>query len=463
VHRSTRWLLFAGLALALAVRLLYFFMHPGDRYYLNRTYEADSTDYTGLALSLLNSEGYSIEGRPTASIMPGYAGLVAAVFAIAGPNVVAVRVVQVVMAVLLCLLISQIACAVFGREAGLWALLMGALYLPLVQMPCYIMTECLYTTLLFLGVLLGVHLLRKVESITLALATGAVLGLCLLTRPIGLAVASLLALVLLLRHHHRALPALACVTLAFALCWAPWIARNYVSMGTWIPLSSGGGISIYRANNPKSNGGFGGWILQGIDTGGLPPPDGRSEVQQDRFLHHEAATFIRENPGRYAWLCWRRAVNLFRPSYEGSRRINTIVMWMQDVCILYPLSAIGMIVAWRVLRFRRRKKSDADSADCGMGHSHGGAGAAVPVPVMQSVEEIDGVGISLLVALFLVCTGMLILTITEIRYRWPLMPIVIVFAAYGCTAIRHHLSAYKDSFSRMADLATCPSARPGKR
>ncbi len=80
----------AGLSLALMVRLLYLVVHPGERYYLNRTYEADSSDYIGLATSLLYGEGYSIEGTPTASIVPGYAIFLAGLFAVLGTNVVVV-------------------------------------------------------------------------------------------------------------------------------------------------------------------------------------------------------------------------------------------------------------------------------------------------------------------------------------------------------------------------------------
>jgi hypothetical protein len=69
-------------------------------------------------------------------------------------------------------------------------------------------------------------------------------------------------------------------------------------------------------------------------------------------------------------------------------------MCVWDIGLLYPLAVLGMIAVW-------------------------GSGGIARIKV------------GFLVGLFVAYVGILSLTVTEIRYRWPVMPIVMVLAAFG--------------------------------
>ena len=383
--------------LALAIRGLYLLVHPGHSYFRNTIYAADGLDYDRLAKSILAGGGYAMDGLPTSVVVPGYPFFLALIYAILGLNVVWVRVAQTVLGAATCLVIGRLAATAYGRRAEPWAALLAALYLPFVQTASYISSECFFTFILAMSLWCAVRQTDAGASLPGAAAAGLLTGLAVLTRPIAAVCVPAFSAGILLRGPGRA-GRVGVFALAVLFVWTPWVVRNQVAFGRFIPLSTGGGISLYRSNNPTATGGSGGWTRQGIDTGPLPAADGRDEYEQDRYLRARAVQFARRNPGRYLRLCAKRLLNLWRPFYAGASTVNAWTMVISEWLILYPLAVVGLVYScrrWKLVAVRWL----------------------------------------LLAAVFLLYLGALTCTITVIRYRWPIMSIVVAMASLGVSGL----------------------------
>jgi 4-amino-4-deoxy-L-arabinose transferase-like glycosyltransferase len=142
--------------------------------------------------------------------------------------------------------VLAIARRIFGP--GLWpgtGIALG-LYFPLWFTSAFILSESLFTFLLALSML---FLQRSVENgrkkVWVIAATGALLGLCFLTRPAGLPACFCALLLLVYCHGVRRGTLFGSIMLgAFALVVLPWASRNYVSMGKFTPFSSEGGANL---------------------------------------------------------------------------------------------------------------------------------------------------------------------------------------------------------------------------
>jgi len=380
--------------LALALRLLYFFLHPSG-YDQNVIHTADGHDYDTLAKSLIAGEGLAWDGHATSVIPPIYPFFIRICYGLFGVDVFAVRLVQIVLSVLTCLLLWAWARRLLGEWGGLFVLCASAFYYPYIQMPCYIMTETLFLFFMALILFLTAHVDSR-RGLHLAAALGVLAGLAMLTRPTALAIVCIVPFLI----WRSAGPSKGRCVLVFlllaVLVWLPWPARNYVVHHAFVPFSTNGGLNLYRGNNPNATGGSGGWNRQGPDTGPLPKTGHMSEVEADRYLKGLASDFVRHHPVTYAKLCAKRAVNLWRPYYDNARNIGKLFMFLSDV-LLYPFALLGAVMA---VAMKQKKWVRTEQA-------------------------------WFLLALFLLFNVFYISAITVIRYRYPIMPVVMLFAAVG--------------------------------
>ncbi len=157
---------------------------------------------------------------------------------------------------------------------------------------------------------------------------------------------------------------------AFLLTLAPVPAHNLIVGKDFVLLTSHSGFNFYIGNNEKAEGvftapeGTGSNVEAQIrdsrslaekEVGRLLKP---SEVS--RYWSAKAWTFIRENPGRFLWLCGRKILLFFDAreisdveGYAFSKELNPFlrVPWPNFV-LLGPLFAIGLAASFNRLRHR---------------------------------------------------------------------------------------------------------------
>jgi 4-amino-4-deoxy-L-arabinose transferase-like glycosyltransferase len=181
-----------------------------------------------------------------------------------------------------------------------WATLLVAFYptsiLYVLVTPYYFYLYTLLMVATALGWLLFVH----EDGVKLYAALGGLAaGLAALTKAVFL-VAPAQAMAFLFMAKCRAGRSWVAGWLIFVLCFGlvllPWIIRNYRVFGEPVPVCTSGGLVLYSANNPFSNG-----LYSHIpDTVKVTSP--AQMLAHSRRCSKLAWQFIREHPDRFGWL-----------------------------------------------------------------------------------------------------------------------------------------------------------------
>ena len=178
--------------------------------------------------------GTDVAPQPDAFVTPGYP-LFLALFVDAPPNmrtyseITANQALLATLAVLLVLLLFR----PFTPWIALPAALLAAISPHLISASTYILSETLFSVVLLLSLLvLGLHARGSRWFLPSLFAGGLLLGMAALTRPVMELFPLAVIFVLWMSYDRRtALRGSAVLLLGICLAWAPWIARNYVSLG----------------------------------------------------------------------------------------------------------------------------------------------------------------------------------------------------------------------------------------
>ncbi len=392
--------------IAFAVRLVYLFPQIPNKTYLG----ADTTLYLEIAQNLLRGDGFAAHQTPTAFVSPFYPLYLSFCQAVFGENLLWASVLQCVFSSLTCVLIALAASRLFGKNVGLVAGIIAALYYELILWDSsQLLTEPFYTFFLAAAVYALVCAVTSDNRKFLYFsAAGVAFGLAGLVRPLGLPIAIsvtifLLAVFLLKRQTQWKYAPL--VLLFCVLTMLPWGIRNYYTMNHFTFLSLEGGHVFWLGNNPEYDrfehpdfSKWGGYTLMFNDF----PEEvkGKNEVEVNQIFSQIAWQHIFAHPFNFVVRGFHKTWNMWRPAFSGSSVKNLLVSWT-----IYPLLLLlSLIGIW--LSFR----NDASTAE-------------------------QRVGASVLVWIFL--TNLLIcFTITgEIRFRVPLWTVLIPFAALSFSKI----------------------------
>jgi 4-amino-4-deoxy-L-arabinose transferase-like glycosyltransferase len=342
----------------------------------------DGKEYSRLAISLVEGHGYSTPwGAPTAFWPPGYPFFLAAIYAVCGPSVTAVRLCEAILGVLICLLAYLIARECVGRRAGLVAAGLAAVYPLHIYMVGTFFSVTLQTTLVG-GVAYGLLRAAKRRSASWALTAGVLGGWAVLTAASVLP-ALLLGAVWMVwaatrppstdrgarRRSTRAAAHLAVLFLLFLLplflIVGAWTARNLHAFGRPVLVSANGGGNFWVGNYPGVT----------AATGNRWTPEMRAEwfafrerypdeVEQDQAFYRRGMEFVKADPWRFVTLSLSKAIYLWHlwpqpMTDQGHPEALVILGSVLSYGVLLPpaLFALGRAAlrrrreAWLVLLF----------------------------------------------------------------------------------------------------------------
>ncbi|REK19143.1 MAG: phospholipid carrier-dependent glycosyltransferase [Planctomycetota bacterium] len=178
-----------------------------------------------------------------------------------------------------------------------------------------VMTETMATFLAAIA-LVAVSRYASGGSIAWAAASGLLLALCVLCRPVFLPWLVLVGVTLTLRDVGPGRVArLAAFAGGAALVLAPWAGRNLMQLGSPVITTTHGGFTLLLANNPQfyeylRNGAWG-EVWDGEPIYAAQPRRGQDELAVDSANYAQALENIRAEPGMFAWSCLVRLGRLW--------------------------------------------------------------------------------------------------------------------------------------------------------
>jgi len=288
------------------------------------------------------------------------------------------------------------------RSVSLLGGLLCAFYPPLVWHSVNLMTEPLF---IFFSTLCIFALFRARSALSWrwAVAAGLAAGLGILTRSVLVGFLPFMALWLWWcagrRRRAVALAAAFCTTALLVML--PWVIRNAIVLKAFVPTTTDVGHGSYVANNEHSLGdprGF--WIPDDWSFVKKSPEEQPGEVEVSRRLTRMAREFLWTHPGTAARLMARRFVALWRFYPHGEFVANeetprrTVMIYALSYIPLFPFMLLGLWLA--------RKR----------------AGEALP-------------DVALVYLVIFLTTAVHVAVLAMVRYREPLMPFLLPFAALG--------------------------------
>ncbi|MDO8583626.1 MAG: glycosyltransferase family 39 protein, partial [bacterium] len=206
----------------------------------------------------------------------------------------------------------------------------------------------LYHTFLSTGLLLSAFLLlfRGIEkrSWKLLAGSGAFFGLCILviSTIVPFVGALILAGVFFCLRRDKRFVLVGGFILGLSLAWSPWVIRNAVAFGHFIPLTTESGVTLWMGNNPVSR-----ELLKTRDHEDSPVPrgtkfnipefyggckpvnwckDGISEFDENKELTAMAMHWITSHPGSFLSLTAWRLKGIWSPFLTPKKNISGSVL-----------------------------------------------------------------------------------------------------------------------------------------
>lgn len=370
---NDRLILLVILVLALALRVTAAFLLPDQHF-------SDAEGYREAAKSLWAT------GRiGNYVIMPLYPALLGIVGAGWGQLSL-----DIVLSTAMVALVYQLTLAIFpDRVAAALAALATAFY------PYFIFYAVVgLTETLFIVLLLGAFLCWFRGWFTAA-ALLAVLSV--LTRPTIELLVPILILVFALFIHRlplkQALRHLAIFACIYGLLMSPWWLHNYRQYGTFVRLNAGSGLMFYSGNNPANQSG-----------GALDADSERKQfthiadpVARDRAMWAAGLAYVKENPGRFLELAGLKFVRFWRLwpyAQEYTSRFHVVL----------SLLSFAPVLAFAIFYVASRRR-----------------------------RELIVISPILLLTAYLTAVHMILGA--SLRYRLPLEPFLICFAALAVTQL----------------------------
>lgn len=241
-HRS---LILIVMVLALAVRLALVTGFPRAA--------GDETRYRVPTINMLAGRGFSSDVvepiRPSDHTVPLYSVFIAGLFAVFGQHDSVIRIAQTAIDLMTCVLVAFVAFSLAPVSLREWAAICGLVIYGLLcwftlSWTRYILTETLATFLTMLAVAVSIMNFRS--ELRRWLMVGLICGFALLTRADSLLLVSAFGLFLIMQIARQRTPKSVLSLLSFCLVipvvLAPWIIRNYVTLGKFQPLASAVGM-----------------------------------------------------------------------------------------------------------------------------------------------------------------------------------------------------------------------------
>jgi hypothetical protein len=310
----------------------------------------DAVGYMQLSQNLLWTQSFHFDGgAATAFRVPGYPIVLVFTYAL-WQNLLPTQILQIAVDVLTVFVTYQIAKQISDSPVTpLLAAAVVALHPLMAVTSLSFRPETLAVFFLALAILL---LLRSPNSIRTGVVAALLLTVAVYLKHILIAAAVVFLLafavrLLLVSGLKRVQLAAWMPLLILALLLTPWVARNFVALGAFVPLTTSSGSNLYGGNNPQADGGF-----VSAEPYVLPHV---TEVESDRIFTERAISWIQSNPLAFAKLLPLKIARLFWPLSLGTSRSVEVPGIVFSLILVITLTFYSLVLygSWRLAMARR--------------------------------------------------------------------------------------------------------------
>ncbi len=390
MNALVRWLatpsaVIAAVMLTMAIRAIAAIAMPAPL-------ESDALAYFSMAESFADGGAMIDHFGQYAFYSPGYPMLLVPFFMLFGASAGAALTINILLAGLSCWLLIKIGARLAGPVAGVIAGLAFAVWLPGILNATFVHKECLTTLLVLAFVHLVLGLRDKARPEGQAVLAGAVYGFGLLAgaSSILIAAGALWAIFRLARHDKAALLAFAGGAL---LCLVPWFTYTN-SLFDKPVLTTNSGFNLYLGNNPAATGRFVSIANTPVGPHWQALLTAYGEDKASDALGTKAREWIAENPVEAARLAITKLGLFWAPNIPDRQELTASpaigAIRLVDVAQHLIIMALGLWGLWQM-----RRREDARTV-------------AIVIAAFWAVHA---------------------LTYIITRYRDPIMPLMIAFAA----------------------------------
>lgn len=399
----------------------------------------DSADYENIARSIVSGHGIATTavdprtGRlligPDSFRPPLYPITLSPAFAIGGLRLA--RLWTATMGAVGVMLLFALVRELWGKRPAIAAAALAAVYPPLLVCNVSLLTEPLFLCFELVALLGLLRFRRRPSGLGWPVAIGVSVGLAGLTRSNGLAILPLAMLGVwwaLAKDRRRASTAAAVTLAAAALTVTPWIVRNEVVLGHFLPTTTEAGYSLIAELNDYSRKhgaepDYNVWIpdiatAAGVSEQRLEEPGGFYKIDGvtvGQRLLDRSLRYIWAHPGYVAWasaLNALRTLDLAPGLYTGFRAYGELgvprsAIWMSLVPASYLVYALALLGAVTLVRRRELSRPPLTFY-------------SIPLLLLLSSVMLAG----------------------GLRYRVPLDPLLLAFAGLGAIALASRVAVY---------------------
>jgi 4-amino-4-deoxy-L-arabinose transferase-like glycosyltransferase len=400
-------------ALALIIRMAFALSLPADdNVFADESYERYATHFA-------NGDGFGMDNpykgvgpeRVHAFRPPLFPFLWGCVYKLTNGTYAPIRAAHALLGALTCILAMLVAKELVPkRRVVIWTGLLCALYPPLVWHSVHLMTEPLFIFLSILSLYALIRMARTHRWRWLILA-GMAAGLGTLSRSMMTGFLPLMAFWVwwISGISWKGLGRAAAFTAVVTLVMLPWIVRNAFVFGEFLPTTTDAGHGAYVANNPEvlatPENTARGFVIPESWEGLVDEND--SELECQRKLLQKARDYLRSNPRAAVELIARRFITFWRfypnPTYISRKHV------LIYACSYIPVFLLMLPGAWLVgRRYAGRSKGS----------------------------------FALIVAWVAYTCGIHALILAMMRYRVPLMPLLLILAATTLCALQDRMKQH---------------------
>jgi len=331
------------LALAFGLRAAYAMSLPNSLLF------PDATSFDAIAWNIASTGHYSFDGQPTSVRPPGYVGFLAAVYKIGGHHYLAGRLSQAILGTLMVLLLMDIAKRLSWGSGVIWGVgWMTALYPFFIYYSAQVVAETFLTFSLVLCLLMTLRWQDRLTSIPRSGLCGLAFAILILTKSIfiplfGAILLAETALSLRSAERARIWRAIAFAAGIFLIPILLWGARNQRVLGKFA-LDTHGGISLVYPiifhQALKAGTLVQAWEFHPIRLKALT----MSEADRDIYYIYEVKRYIAEHPGLYLKESLVRFKDFWRlyprqdiDFLEGRQKLTVISLLTEPILVFVGL------------------------------------------------------------------------------------------------------------------------------